>query len=55
MAKAGTNRDFKAVHPDWVSQAQQNKYTDLELKVKQNVKKFQDIALARSRKLGGKD
>lgn len=54
MARTGTNPDFKLQHPDWVREAQNNKFSDLELKLKQSITKLQERAQKRRDKLGGK-
>lgn len=51
LAKVGLNKDFKKDHPDWVSQAQQNNFTDLEAKVRQQVEKEQEIYSTRWERL----
>ncbi len=47
MAKSGLNKDFKIAHTDWVSQAQQNNYKDLEVKIRALMIKKQNAALDR--------
>ncbi len=54
MARAGTNDDFKILHPDWVRDAQSGKFIDLKLKVKQKVEKTQELAIKRREKIAGK-
>ncbi len=43
MAISGTNKDFKKDHPDWIAQAQQKNFIDLESKTIQKVLKKQEI------------
>ncbi len=52
-SKQDVNPDFKLAHPDWVSQAQQNNFTDLRKKVKELVEKQQAIAMKRRDKVAG--
>jgi len=54
LAKAGLNDDFKLAHPDWVRDAQKKNFTVLITKVREDVKKQQDLALKRQLKLVGK-
>lgn len=54
MAKVGSNPDFKTAHPDWVRDAAKKQFTDLTVKVKNQVVKEQTQALNRRAKLGGK-
>ncbi len=53
MARNGNNDDFKLAHPDWVRDAQGDspKYTVLETKTKELVKRKQDSVLARREKM----
>ncbi len=53
LAKNG-DTEFKLRHADEVRDAQQGKYTVLTTRVKQEVKKTQDEAMNRRRKLVGK-
>jgi len=52
--KKDVNPDFKLQHPDWVSQAQNNNFTDLKKKVRQMVENQQAIAMARRTKVARK-
>ncbi len=50
-SKKDVNPDFAIEHPDWVRQAQENKFTDLRAKVRLKVEKEQERAQARRDKL----
>ncbi len=50
-AKKDVNKDFAIQHPEWVRSAQQNNFTDLKAKVRQQVEKDQERAQARRDKL----
>ncbi len=50
LAKAGTNTDFKNLHPDWISQAQNKNFIDLRKKVEASMIKYQENAMARRQK-----
>ncbi len=54
MAKAGKNSDFKIAHPDWVRDATKKDFTDLIKKITDKELKYQEFALKRRDKLGGK-
>ncbi len=55
MAKTATNSDFKILHPDWIAESNNPspKFTDLKLKVKAKVVKFQDRAIQRRKRTLG--
>ncbi len=47
MSKGNVNPDFDKAHPDWVRDAQNKNYTSMSKIIRDNAKKFQDLALAR--------
>jgi len=53
-SKKDVNPDFKIQHPDWVSQAQNQNYTDLKAKIKTLIEKQQQRAQARRLKVARK-
>lgn len=53
MAKSKGNPDFNLEHPDWVRDAQNGKYTDLEVKVSKKIDDAQRISENRRRKRVG--
>ncbi len=53
MAKNGKNVDFNIRHPDWIKSAQNNQFTDLRLKIKQEAEKRQQSAMDRRVKRSG--
>ncbi len=53
MAKSGKNVDFNIRHPDWIKSAQNNQFTDLRLKIKQEAEKRQQSAMDRRVKRSG--
>ncbi len=55
MANNGQNPDFKALHPDWVRDAQKKDYTLLKTQVKEKCLKYQNKAQQRRDKRSGKD
>ncbi len=55
MAKAGSNSDFKILHPDWVRDAQNDNYTNLKKMVKEDMEKRQKQAQDRRDKRSGKN
>ncbi len=55
MANSATNPDFKALHPDWVRDAQKKDYTLLKTQVKEKCLKYQVKAQQRRDKRSGKD
>ncbi len=50
--KKNVNPDFAIAHPDWVKQAQSRDFVDLKRKIKEQVERYQAIALARRKKIG---
>ncbi len=53
MAINASNADFKLKHPDWVRDAQQKKFTQLEIRTKENMLAHQKLARDSRKRLGG--
>lgn len=53
-AKNKSNPEFNLLHPDWIRDAQNKNYTQLEKEVTANVMKKQAEAIERRKKLAGK-
>ncbi len=49
------NPDIAILHPEWVREAQNKKYTELTKSITDRVKKQQERAIARRIKVGRKD
>ncbi len=49
------NQDMAVKHPDWVKDAQNKNYNMLIKKVTEETKRYQERALERRNRLGGKD
>ncbi len=54
LARGGVSSDFDIAHPDWVADAQQNKFASLDKAVKLKLAKHYAQALARRQKHEGK-
>jgi len=51
MAKSGMHPDFKRLHPDWVRDGQQNKFTVMDKKLREDSQKKMDEYFARIKRL----
>ncbi len=49
------NGDIAIKHPEWVREAQNNKYTELTKSITESMKRFQESAQARRDKVARKD
>ncbi len=54
MARVSNNDDFRIEHPQWIKDAQVKKYTELEIKIRDKVLRYQGKAIKRRDKLAGK-